>query len=211
MRTVLLVDDHPIVREGYRTLLSRRRDPCAVVEAGSAAEAYRAYRAHAPDIVLMDVALAGPSGIEATRHIRQWDRSARILMVSMHLNATIAAQAFQAGAMGYVTKSSPPPVLLRAVDEILAGRKAMSDDIAQELALDRLGGNDDLAGQLSPREFEVFVLLTGGSPETEIADALAIELKTVRNIHYAIKSKLGARTDFDLTLRAIRAGVLVIP
>jgi DNA-binding NarL/FixJ family response regulator len=100
MTTILLVDDHPIVREGYRRLLERQPDYKIVAEAANAAEAYQAYRKVSPDIVIMDLSLPGASGVEAVRHIRQWDKSARILIFTMHSGAAFALKAFEAGAAG---------------------------------------------------------------------------------------------------------------
>ncbi len=121
MATILLVDDHPVVREGYRRLLERQPGLVVVAEAGDAAEAYRLYKAHAPALVILDLSLPGPSGIEAIRHIRQWDGAARLLVFSMRTGAAVARQAFAAGASGYVSKASPPRELLAAVSGILGG------------------------------------------------------------------------------------------
>lgn len=105
---ILLVDDHPIVREGYRRLFERQPELHVCAEADDAQRAYQAYKDHKPDVVVMDLALPGASGLEAVRHIRQWDKDARILVFTMHLGAAFALKAFEAGASGYVTKSSEP-------------------------------------------------------------------------------------------------------
>ncbi len=123
---IMLIDDHPIVREGYRRLIERHPNYRVVGEGGDAAEAYRLYRELEPDIVIMDIALPGPGGIEATRHIRQCDGTARILIFTMHQGAAFALKAFQAGASGYVTKSSEPAELVRAIEAVLGGRRAIS-------------------------------------------------------------------------------------
>ena len=107
---ILLVDDHPIVREGYRSLLERQPGCRVVAEADNAASAYQAYRNVSPDLVIMDLSLPGAGGLEAVRHIRQWDKAARILVFTMHSGAAFALKAFEAGASGYVTKSSSAAV-----------------------------------------------------------------------------------------------------
>src|SRR5262249_42751881 len=110
-RTIMLVDDHPIVREGYRAVLQKQSGLKGVAEAADGAEAYRLFKEVKPDLVIMDLAMPGIGGIEAVRRIRQWDRGAKILVFTMHQNAAFAVQAIRAGARGYVTKTSPPETL----------------------------------------------------------------------------------------------------
>ncbi len=208
MIRILLVDDHPVVREGYRRLLERQPGMAVAAEASSAAEAYQAYRSAAPDVVIMDLSLDGPGGIEAIRHIRAWDKAARILVFTMHRSAAFATKAFAAGACGYVTKSSPPAELVKAVAEVANGRPALSGDIAKDLALAQLAGGSDPLQPLSAREFEILRLLLGGFDVAAIAAALCLSRKTVRNHHYQIKSKLGVGSDIELVLLALRAGLL---
>ena len=205
---IMLVDDHPIVREGYRRLIERRPGYGVVAEAADAGEAYRLYRETTPDIVVMDLTLPGPGGIEATRHIRQWDGAARILIFTMHQGAAFALKAFEAGASGYVTKSSDPAELVQAIEAILAGRRAMSPDIAQEIAEERVEGRATAIADLSPRETEILRMLASGMTSDEIAAGLCLSVKTVQNNHYQIKAKLGARTDAHLVWVAIEAGLV---
>ena len=112
--SVMLVDDHAVVREGYRRLLEKHEGIVVVAEAADAASAYQAYKNKNPDVVVMDVSLPGRGGIDAIRQIRQWDPAARLLVFTMHLSTTFALQAFRAGAKGFVTKSSPPELLVSA-------------------------------------------------------------------------------------------------
>jgi DNA-binding NarL/FixJ family response regulator len=193
--TILLVDDHPVVREGYRV----------VAEAETAAEAYRLFRETAPSVVVMDLSLGGPSGLEAIRNIRQWDGQARILVFTMHQGSAFALKAFEAGAAGYVTKSSAPSELVAAVTAVARGRQAVSADIAQELAAERLAGKNSPLDDLAPREVEILRLVASGMA---IAEALHLSPKTVQNYHYGIKAKLGARNDAHLVWLAASAGVL---
>jgi DNA-binding NarL/FixJ family response regulator len=206
--SILLIDDHPVVREGYRRLLERQAGFRVCAEVGDARSAYRAYKQHTPDVVVMDIALPGASGIEALRHIRQWDRNARILIFSMHLSAAVTLTAFEAGASGFVTKSSGPAELIRAVSGVAAGARVLSPDVSEALAADRLAGPSDVIRDLSPRETEILRLLASGMESEEIAVLLGLSPKTVRNHHYAIKAKIGARNDAQLVWIAARADLV---
>ena len=144
--SILLVDDHPVVRQGYRRVLENQSDFRVVAEAENAATAYRAFKTHAPDIVVMDISMPGIGGVEAIRHIRQWDSAARILVFTMHQSAAYAIQAIKAGARGFVTKSSPPDTLLRAIGEVMAGRRPGRTDDRQITLFDSTGmGLQDVA------------------------------------------------------------------
>ncbi|XUM25043.1 response regulator [Bradyrhizobium oligotrophicum S58] len=206
--TILLVDDHAVVREGYRSMLQKQPGLRVVAEAADGAEAYRLFKEVRPDLVIMDLTMPGVGGIEGIRRIRQWDRSARILVFTMHENAGFAVQAIRAGARGYVTKSSPPEALVRAVMDVLAGRIAISPDIDHELALSRLSGERAAADVLSAREFEVMQMLLAERTTDEIASALHLSPKTVANLHSLIKDKLGVASDIELVRLALRQGLL---
>ncbi|WP_395019308.1 response regulator [Dongia sp.] len=207
-RTILLVDDHAVVREGYRAVLQKQPGLRVVAEAGNGAEAYKLFKATRPDLVIMDLTMPGVSGIEGIRHIREWDRDARILVFTMHQNAAFALQAIRAGARGYVTKMSPPETLLRAVAEVLGGHIALSPDIDHELALNRLAEEANAADILSAREFEVLALLLAERSTDEIAGLLNLSPKTVANLHSLIKSKLGVDSDIELVRLALRQGLM---
>jgi two-component system invasion response regulator UvrY len=206
--TILLVDDHPVVREGYRRLLERQPGFRVAAEADDATSAYQAYRNTTPDVVVMDLSLPGVGGLEAVRHIRQWDRDARILVFTMHGGAAFALKAFEAGAVGYITKSSAPAELVRAVATVARGGRALSEDIAREIAAERLSGRRSLVDDLGPRETEILRLVASGLTTEQIAASLNLSGKTVQNYHYQIKSKIGARTDAHLVWLAIGAGLL---
>jgi two-component system invasion response regulator UvrY len=205
---ILLVDDHPIVREGYRRLLERQPGYKIVAEADNAASAYQAYREASPDVVIMDLSLPGVGGLEAVRHIRQWDKRARILVFTMHSGAAFALKAFEAGASGYVTKSSDAAELIRAVAIVAQGGRALSDDIAREIAAERLADGRSPTDELGPRETEILRLVASGRTTEDIAALLNLSPKTVQNYHYQIKSKIGARTDAHLVWLAIGAGLV---
>lgn len=205
---VLLVDDHAIVREGYRALLSRQEDLRVVAEAADGDQAYQMYREHLPDVTIIDLAMPGQGGMEAIRRIRQRWPDARVLVFSMHQNAAFVEQAFGAGARGYVTKSSLPDELLQAVREVGRGRQALSPDVAQVVALGRLSGERGALAELTAREFEVLRLLVEAKPTVQIAEALHVTPKTVANTHYQIKRKLGVETDIELVRLAVRLRVV---
>jgi DNA-binding NarL/FixJ family response regulator len=207
VRKIMLVDDHAIVREGYRSVLQKQPGLRIVAEASDGAEAYRLFKETCPDLVIMDLTMPGIGGIEAIRRIRQWDSDARVLVVTMHQNAAFAVQAIRAGARGYVTKTSPPEALVRAVFDVLDGRITLSPDIDHELALSRLADETIAADVLSAREFEVLRLLLAEKTTEEIAGLLHISPKTVANLHYLIKSKLGVGSDIELVRLALRQGI----
>lgn len=208
---IMLVDDHAIVREGYRSLLQKQPRLQVVAEACDGAEAYRLYKEASPDIVIMDLTMPGLGGIEAIRRIRAWDPAVRILAFTMHQNAAYAVQAIRAGAKGYVTKSSPPEELLRAIFDVLKGRTALSADIDHELALSRLDNEPSAVDVLSPREFEILRMLLDGKTPEAIAETLHVSLKTVANTRYLTRSKLGVNSDIELVRLALRQRLLTLP
>ena len=206
--SLLLVDDHAVVRDGYRRLLESRSDLRIVGEAASAREALEQYRLLTPDVLLLDLGLPDMGGIELIRRLVQRDAHVRILVFTMHREAVFATQALRAGAIGYVTKSSPPAVMLEAVYQVAARRQTISPDIAPELALALINRPSDPLADLSPREFEILRLLLDGCGTEEIGSRLSISAKTVQNAHYQIKSKLGVRTDIELTRVALKLGLI---
>jgi len=205
---VLIVDDHAVVREGYRALLAKHEGLNVVGEAYDAASAYQSYKDMQPDVVIMDISMPGRGGIDAIEHIREFDANARVLVFTMHSGAAYALHAFRAGAKGYVTKSSPPDLLVRAVRDIADGRLAICPEISEALAFDRV--QDDKTGlqALSPREFEIFRMILDAKSTDEIAAAFNLSRKTVANYHYAIKSKLSVESDIELLYLGLRQGLV---
>jgi DNA-binding NarL/FixJ family response regulator len=206
--SILMVDDHPVVREGYSRLLERQGGFHVCAQADNAARAYQRYKELQPDVVVMDLGLPGAGGLEATRQIREWNQQARVLIFTMHLSAAFAIKAFDAGAMGYLTKSSEPGELVKAVAAVAEGRRFLSGDVARVLAADRLSGAANPIGDLGPRATEIFRLLASGMDTETIARLLNLSQKTVRNHHYAIKAKIGARNDADLVWQALESGLV---
>ena len=206
--SVIIVDDHPVVREGYRRLIDLQPGLKIVGEAEDARSAYAQFRALQPDVVVMDVTLPGASGVEAVRHIRQYDDSARIVVFTMHLSAAFALKAIKAGATSYITKSSDPKTLIEAIFGALHGRTVISPDVIEAIARDRISGMGTGLADISPRQTEILCLLARGWPAERIAEELAISQKTVRNNHYQIKSILGMETDTQLVWFALETGLL---
>jgi two-component system, NarL family, invasion response regulator UvrY len=205
--SILLVDDHPVVRQGYRRVLENQSDFRVVAEADNAAGAYAAFKAHAPDVVVMDISMKGASGLEAIRNIRARDDRARILVFSMHSEAALVKTAFSAGASGFVTKSSEPAALIQAIRSVARGERAMSDDIAHALAEDSLNPSQSMLERLGEREIEILRQLAAGSTADQIAANLNLSLKTVQNYHYMVKVKTGLQTDAQLVRLAVACGL----
>jgi two-component system invasion response regulator UvrY len=206
--SVLLVDDHAVVREGYSRLLERHGDIRVIGEAGDAATAHSLFCCLDPQIVVMDISMPGTSGIEAMRRMLLFKAEARVLVFSMHEDVIFVRRALQAGAFGYITKASAPNVLVQAIHAIASGKRYLSPEIAQKLALREFATDREAAGSLSAREFEVLRLLTQGQSIKEIAQSLGLNAKTVANHQSVIKQKLGAESAIQLLTRAGQLGLV---
>jgi two-component system, NarL family, invasion response regulator UvrY len=205
---IMLVDDHAVVRAGFRRLLEQEAEIRVVAEADSGERAYQLYQEHAPDVLVLDLSMPGVSGFEIIRRITERQPQAKILVFSMHEDASLAVRAIQLGARGYVTKSNAPEVLATAVVAIAAGKLFLSDDVAKSIAILKLTGDDNPVKALSAREFEIFRLLVTGRPAAEIATILNLSAKTVANYHTLIKQKLHIASDVELVLLALRHSLL---
>ena len=206
---VLLVDDHAVVREGYRRLLEMTGRIRVCAEAADGEEAYRRYaEADRIDVVVMDITLPRISGLEAMRRILARDGRARVLVFSMHEDAVFVSRALDGGAWGYLTKSSAPEVLVEAVLAIAAGRRYLGPDLAtaRDDATRRMQ-RDEIA-RLSEREFEIFRLLAEGNGPQRISELLNLTPKTVANYQSNIRQKLGVENTAQLVHLAIDCGVL---
>jgi DNA-binding NarL/FixJ family response regulator len=204
----MLVDDHAVVRAGFRRLLEQEAGIRVIAEAESGERAYLLYVEHMPDVVVMDLSMPGVSGFEIIRRITERQPNAKILVFSMHEDASLAVRAIQLGARGYVTKSNAPEVLATAVVEVAAGKLFLSDDVAKSIAILKLTGDGNPVKALSAREFEIFRLLVTGRPAADIAKILNLSTKTVANYHTLIKQKLHIDSDVELVLLALRHNLL---
>ncbi|MCK5831128.1 MAG: response regulator transcription factor [Methylococcales bacterium] len=206
--TIMFVDDHAIVREGYRSLLEKQVDMAVIAEAESGEEAYILYKKYKPNVIIMDISLPGQGGLVTISRLCKFNPKIKILVFSMHQNPALALKATQAGAKAYITKSSQPDVLIRAIYDVYRGQNALSSDIAQALAFEQLVGERAVLSKLSVREFEILRMLVEARSTQEIAETLNLSPKTVSNCHYLIKSKLGVNSDIELTHLAIRMNVI---
>lgn len=206
---VLLVDDHAVVREGYRRLLESTGEIRVSGEAGDGEEAYRQFAAQHFDVVVMDITLPGASGLEIMRRMLARDAKANVLIFSMHEEAVFPARAMQFGAMGYVTKSSAPEVLVDAVRTIAHGERYLAGGIAAELA--RTPSAGDIRAALNEREFEILQLLANGHTLADVAGLLHLSGKTVANYQTSLREKLGADNAFQLMRLAIEHGLVTLP
>lgn len=204
---VLLVDDHAIVREGYRRLLAGEPGVQVVGEAANAAQACDCALALAPDVVVMDIALPGLSGIEAMRRMRRDQPELRVLMFSMHDDAIYAKRALEAGALGYLSKASAPEVLLQAIHTVCRGERYVSGDVTANMARAAEQPRKSDIENLTPREFEVLRLLVRGETLRSIGEQLGLSEKTVANHQSTIREKLGARNTVQLSRLAEHHGL----
>lgn len=207
MIRILLLDDHAVVRTGYRRLIDAEDGLQVVAEAATADEAYCCVQQGGIDVAVVDLSLRKGSGVEAIRRMLSRDPSLKVLVLSMHDNAGFVTQAMRAGALGYLTKSSEPAEMLGAIRMVAKGRRILSADIAQVLASATLDG-DQLLNRLTPREFEVLRMAATGEPASLIADQMHLSHKTILNHLSAIRQKLDAENDFKLFRVAARHGLV---
>jgi DNA-binding NarL/FixJ family response regulator len=204
----MLADDHSVVRSGLRRLLEQTQNMEVVVEAESGEQAYQLFTEFSPDVAVLDLSMPGMGGLEAIRRILSRHPTARILVFSMHENASFASQALKAGARGYISKTGASEEPIIAVQEVMRGRTYISPSVAQKIALQSLAGQDGPLQQLSSREFEVFRLLAEGKNTEEIGDTLKISQKTAANYYTLIKQKLGISSSLELIRMAMRHGII---
>lgn len=207
---ILLVDDHAVVRAGYRTLLEDVPGLEIIAEADNGDSAVKLFLEVSPDVAIMDLSLPGIGGLEAIRRIIQRKHDARILAFSMHEDTVFVEQALQAGARGYITKSSAPTVLVEAVRQVAGGGMYLDPDVAQRLAFQKTRGASSPMAGLSTREFEIFCLLAEGEAVVDIARRLSLSAKTVANYSTQIKSKLDVGSVAEIARLAIRHGFVKV-
>ena len=211
MIKVMLVDDHAVVRTGFRRLLEASGKIDVVAEAEDGNEACQLEARYEPHVVVMDLSLRGMGGLEAIRRIKQRGSRSKILVFSMYDNALLAERALQAGASGYLTKNSSSAHMVDAVSSVARGKRYLGRDIAESLAFNRVAGDESPINALSQREFEVFRLLVEGNSTGTIAATLHLTGKTVANYLCHIKEKLDVTSTTELIHVAIRHGLLKMP
>jgi len=206
---LMLVDDHAVVRVGFRMLLNASSDIEVVDEADSGEAAYQRYPEVKPDVVVMDLAMPGMGGIETVRRLLARDPQARVLILSAHEDTAHLKRVLKVGALGYLSKRSAPEDLIGAVRTVAAGRIYLDADLARKLALQDLsGGTASPVEALSEREFTVFIQLARGQSVNQIAETLCLSPNTVGTHLYNVKQKLGASNQAELALIAVRNGLI---
>ena len=207
MIRVMLVDDHAVVRVGFRMLLADAGID-VVAEAGDGEAACQLYPTVRPDLVVMDLSMPGMGGIEAVRRLLAQDGRARVLALSAYEDTAHPRRALRAGALGYLAKRSAPDELILAVKTVAGGERYVDRQTAQALAVSQADGRANPVDLLSSREFSVFIQLARGMSVAQIADNLKLSPSTVGTHLYHVKQKLGAGNQSELTLAALHWGLL---
>jgi two-component system, NarL family, invasion response regulator UvrY len=206
--TIMLVDDHAVVRMGFKMLLESDVDIKVIAEAENGETAIKSYVEYKPNVVVMDITMPGMGGIEAIERILAKDSNAKILVLSAHEDSVHPKRVLNAGAMGYLTKRSAAEELIKAIRTIATGKKYIEASVAQQMAIQQLSGEQSPVDVLSEREFEVFMSLARGKTTNEIAESLFLSPRTVGTHLYNIKQKLNANNSAEIALIAMRSGLL---
>ena len=209
MINVMLVDDHDLVRTGIKLMLDDVSGVKVVAEASSGEEAVKLGRDLKPHVVLMDVKMPGIGGFEATRKLIRIDPDVKVLVVSTCENDVYPSRLLQVGAAGYLTKGSSMDEMVKAIRAVNAGQRYISPEIASRLAFKHVSDKDDSPFEtLSERELQVMLMITKGMKVQDIAEKLHLSPKTVNSYRYRIFEKLNVKNDVELTLLAIRHGLI---
>ncbi len=206
--SVMLVDDHAVVRMGFKLLLQGSDDIEVLGEAHSGEDALKQLQTVAPDVLIMDISMPGMGGLEAIGRVLAKNPQQRILVLSAHEDIMHARRVLKAGASGYVTKRSAADVLMQAVRAVHRGQVYLEPEIAQAMAVEQVSGSKNPLDALSEKEFKVFLELAKGRSVQEIADAMSLSPRTIGTHLYNIKQKLNASNSAELAIIAIRAGLI---
>jgi DNA-binding NarL/FixJ family response regulator len=204
--TVLLVDDHSLVRRGFRRMLEDEADMEVVGEAGNGEDSIKLARELHPQVVVMDCALPGMNGLEATRQIMEDSPKTAVLMLSMHTESTWVRQAIEAGAKGYMLKNAMDLELGAAIRKVAAGETAFDPQVEQRSVL-----KGERSAALTQRELEVLQMIVDGKSNKEIATALDLSANTVAVHRANIMNSLGIHKTAELVVYAIRSGLVNVP
>lgn len=207
--TVLLVDDHPVMRAGLAMMLERRREFSLIGEAGNAGEARELMERRRPDLVMLDLVLGGRDGVPLVGELLALHPSARILVYSSLDENVYARRSLRAGAFGYLMKTEDLEAVCSALCDIVLGRRVMSPAVRESLVSESLGGTQTALERLSDRELQVLQLVSAGMTVGEIAKELNLSVKTVGGYRERLKTKVGVDTARELAKRA--AGFLDTP
>lgn len=206
---VLVVDDHDLVRTGIKRMLDDIQGIKVTGEARSGEDAVKIARDIRPDVVLMDVKMPGIGGLEATRKLLRIDPDIKVLVVTVCDDDLFPAKLLQAGAAGYLTKDASMDEMVQAIRAVHSGQRYISPAIAQQLAFKHITDKEESPfNALSERELQVMIMITHGSKPQEISEKLNLSPKTVNSYRYRIFEKLDVKNDVELTLLAIRHGLV---
>ncbi|UZE97901.1 UvrY/SirA/GacA family response regulator transcription factor [Alkalimarinus alittae] len=210
MIKVLVVDDHDLVRAGISRMLSDESGIEVVGEASSGEDAVGIIKSVHPDIILMDLKMPGIGGLEATRKIKRLDDEIKIIVVTACNDDPYPARVMQSGASAYITKGADIEEMIRAIRVVHSGQRYMSPEIAQKLALKPFDDKEEgtVFDSLSEREMQITTMIVGCIKVQDISDKLCLSPKTVNSYRYRIFEKLGITSDVELTLLAVRHGIL---
>jgi len=209
MIKVLVADDHPVVRLGIKQMMADVPYVSVAGEAGSSAEVLKKVEEESWDVVLLDMAMPGRSGIETLKRIKDIRPKLPVLILSMHPEDQYAMRLLQAGAAGYMTKESAPDALVKVIQEVAAGKRYISPALANVLAA-KVIDKDDVPPHetLSDREYQIFCLLAGGKAVSEIAEDLSLSVKTISTYRARIMEKMSLTKNAELTYYAIKSGLV---
>ncbi len=205
---IILVDDHAVVRTGYRILLENDPTLEVIAELESGEEANQQARELHPDVIVMDLSMPGMGGLEAIRRIKAKNPEINILVFTMHDNVSFVEHAIDAGASGYITKNNAPNVLIQAVHKIANGEKYIEPALKEKMNVQHKLGKGSALSNLSHREFQIFCLFAEGLNANDIASDLSLSVKTVANYQTQIKEKLGVSSTTELVKLAISNGII---
>lgn len=210
MIKVSIADDHRIVREGLRRILAEAPDIKVMDEAGNGREIIEKIRSNQPDVVLMDISMPDMDGLDATKQIHALFPELPILILTVHPARQYASRILRAGARGYLNKQAAPEELIDAVRKVFAGRRYLSPEVSEELALQLIGEGADFSPveSLSDRELQILCLIAKGRKATEIAEELCLSIKTVNTYRARVLYKLHLRNNADLTRFAIKNNLI---
>ncbi|PKO37593.1 MAG: DNA-binding response regulator [Betaproteobacteria bacterium HGW-Betaproteobacteria-6] len=206
-KRVLLADDHAMVRLGFRCLLEGA-GATVVGEAENGESAVRLYAELNPDVVVMDVSMPGIGGLAALERLLVWDAKARVLMLSAHNDDIVPVRALRIGARGYLCKRAAPEEFLRAVGQVAGDRRYLDPELAQAVALAQLSGSSNPVDTLTEKELAVFMKLAEGRSVNDVAEDFCLSPSTVGTHLYHIKQKLNVQNAAELTLVAVRNGLI---
>lgn len=206
--TVMLIDDHPVVLDGYGRLLDKTPGIKVVAKVSDGETACELYQEHLPDVTVLDLNMPGIGGLETLRRIRAKNPEARVLIFTMHDSATLILRVMEAGAMGYITKQSGVGQMVEAVRQVAKGSLFVDPKHLPNLMRGRTNPPDDPIRTLSVREFQLFQLLAEGHSVVEIAEILSISPKTAGVHHTNIMKKLDVQNTVQLVRLAIQRGII---